>query len=114
MWTKTLGAGIIESVSISIGGNELINVTGDGNPIIKHEGGTSETCHFCKKKNNMSIEDFQYFYGTYHKYNPDKKEWLAYQGKNGEPIYCISDEYANLVKELIKSKEVRDYLGIQK
>ena len=106
--SKGFGASLIKSASLSVGGNELLHVTGDGKAIIQHEGGDVSTCHFCKKKDMLVqselAEDFQYFYGTYHKYTKYDKfykcgVWKAYQGKNGNQIDEMSDEYAKISNE---------------
>ena len=64
----SLGSKLIESVEFKIGGVVIQKLDGDGNAIIKHVGGTTDDCPFCKyKKTQMSGADFQYYYGTLHK-----------------------------------------------
>ncbi len=93
-----IGQHLIKSASFVVGSNELSFVDGYGNAIIIHEGGTEKDCHFCLKKKNMSADNFQYHFGTHHKYVDGV--WEAYQGKNGLKIDSLSDEYMELWKKL--------------
>ncbi len=98
---ENIGQHLIKSVSVTVGGNELSHIDGAGNSIIIHEGGSEKDCHFCPNKKNMSVRDFQYYYGTYHKYTKydpfyECGVWEASQGKDGLKIDSLSDEYIKL------------------